>query len=304
MSSPFPFSLVSGEIIKPQEPSEEEKKLFLAITKRLLNSAARNILPHPIDDVLKSLSGETFFKEIDCSCFPDSKVEKVRLGIKTQVIHWDGTQSQKLGYDSLGAYSWNNCRITVKKKIKTFNFTNYLMLNAEKLGLNEKESFGQIENEGLLYHELLHGQLLIDAMQENSDWQQKVCKHDFDFAPVDMEHRFIYDLQSDFMKKSALDRGYELSVKRMNLLPRKSNNFEFLLGDISELFGKGDITLLYYVPPNCGISELEFELPEDSAGKLAKKGPIKLKGKISDKKASGKCYYWILKALVSQKKKK
>ncbi|MDD3043637.1 MAG: hypothetical protein PHW56_12030 [Methanosarcinaceae archaeon] len=221
-------------------------------------------------------------------------VNRVRIEIRTQVIHWDGSQSRKLGYESLGAYSWNNCRLTIKKKVKVLNFTNYLMLNLEKLRQNEQDGFGQIENEGLLYHELLHGQLLIDAMQENPAWQKKVCSHDFDFAPVDMEHRIIYDLQSDFMKKSALARGFDLTVKKMDLTPLKTNNLEFVLGDLSELMGHGDMTLFYYVPPGCGISDLEFELPKDADGNIGKKGPIKLKGRISDKKAAEKCYYWVL----------
>lgn len=294
LSSQFPFSVISGEILDPQEPTEEEKKLFLAIIERLIDSTARNLLPHPIGDVLKSLSGEPFIREINCSCFPDSKVDRVSIGIRTQVIRWDGSQSRKLGYESLGAYSWNNCRITIKKRVKVLNFTNYLMMNPEKLGQNEKDGFGRIENEALLYHELLHGQLLIDAMQENPAWQKKVCSHDFDFSPVDKEHRFIYDLQSDFMKKSALDRGYNLTVKKMDMKPKKTNDFEFMLGDISEFTGLGDITLLYYVPPGCGISDLEFELPKDAKGNISKKGPIKLKGRISDKKAAGKCYYWVV----------
>lgn len=286
--------MVSGEITNPQNPSEEEKELFLAIAERLIKAASRKLLPHPISDVITSLSREPFRKDINCVFFEGREVEKVRIRIRTLLIGWDETQSRKLGEGSLGAYSWNDCEIRMKKGSKTLNFTNYLMLNSRELKEKEQDEFGKIENEGLLYHELLHGQLLIDAMQKSPAWQKKACKHDFDFTPVDMEHRFIYDLQSDFIKKSAVDKGYRLTVKKVDVEEESGREFEFVLGDISEFIDKGEITLMYYVPPGCGMSEIEFEVPMDRAGNLKSSGPIKIKGKISDKTGRGKCYYWIL----------
>ncbi len=254
------------------------------------------MLPHPINDVIKSLSTKPFRKEINCSAFQESKVEKIRILIRTLLISWDESQSGKLGEGCLGAYSWNNCEIGIRNGIKTLKFTNYLMLNPEELREKERDDFGKIENEGLLYHELLHGQLLIDAMQESLFWQGKVCRHDFDFTPVDMEHRVIYDLQADFMKKAVVEKGYMLTVKRIKPDPESESDFEFVLGDVSEFVGKGDISLMYYVPPGCAISNMEFEVPRDAAGKIKTSGPIKIKGKITDKTRQGKCYYWILRS--------
>ena len=294
VSTRLPVSLVSGEIENPQRPTEEEKKLFLAIAERLIRASEKEMLPHSIHDVVKSLSTEPFRKEINCTVFQESQVEKVRILIRTLLISWDENQSGKLENGSLGAYSWNDCEIGMKKGIKTLKFTNYLMLNPGELREKERDAFGKIENEGLLYHELLHGQLLIDSMRESLSWQEKVCRHDFDFTPVDLEHRVIYDFQSDFMKKSIVEKGYRLTVKRIKPKSENVSEFEFVLGDVSEFIDKGDITLMYYVPPGCGISNMEFKVPRDAVGNIKTSGPIKIKGKITDKTRKGKCYYWVL----------
>jgi hypothetical protein len=39
---------------------------------------------------------------------------------------------------------------------------------------------------------------------------------------------------------------------------------------------------------------MEFEVPRDAAGNIKTSGPIKVKGKITDKTRQGKCYYWVL----------
>ena len=295
-STRLPVSLVSGEIRNPKCPTGEEKEIFFAVAGRLIRASEKGMLTHPINDVVKSLSMKPFRKEINCTAFQDSRVEKVRILIRTLLISWDESLSGKLGEGSLGAYSWNNCEIWMKKGIKTLKFTNYLMLNPKELAEKETDDFGKVENEGLLYHELLHGQLLIDAMQESLFWQGKVCRHDFDFTPVDVEHNVIYDFQADFMKKAAVEKGYRLTVRRIKPKNGSGNDFEFILGDVSEFIGKGDITLMYYVPPGCGISNMEFEVPRDSAGNIRKSGPIKIKGKFTDKTRQGKCYYWILRS--------
>ena len=55
-STRLPVSLASGEIEKPQRPTEEEKELFLAIAGRLIKASEKEMLPHSIHDVVKSLS--------------------------------------------------------------------------------------------------------------------------------------------------------------------------------------------------------------------------------------------------------
>jgi hypothetical protein len=301
-STRLPVSLVSGEITNPQSPTEEEKELFLAIAERLIKASARKLLPHPINDVVKSLSREPFRKEIGCAFFQDKEVERVIIRVRTLLIGWDEAQAKKLGEGSLGAYSWNDCEIRIKMGIKTLKFTNYLMLNPLNLKEKEQDEFGKIENEGLLYHELLHGQLLIDAMQKSPSWQKKVCMHDFDFAPVDKDHRFIHDLQSEFIKKAAVEKGYRLTIKKVDVEEEGGDEFEFVLGEASEFIDKGDITLMYYVPPGCGISNMEFEVPKDAEGNIKTSGLMKIKGKITDKTRERQCYYWILHSREHKKR--
>ncbi|HII02063.1 TPA: hypothetical protein HA351_10585 [Methanosarcinaceae archaeon] len=96
------------------------------------------------------------------------------------------------------------------------------------------------------------------------------------------------------MKKSIVEKGYRLTVKRIKPRFENVSEFEFVLGDVSEFIDKGDITLMYYVPPGCGISNMEFEVPRDATGNIKTSGPIKVKGKITDKTRQGKCYYWFL----------
>ena len=65
------------------------------------------------------------------------------------------------------------------------------MFDSSLVGDDENSPpIGPMANEGLMYHEFLHGQLLLNAM-DTEPWKQKVCQCTFDIAPADSAHAVI-----------------------------------------------------------------------------------------------------------------
>jgi hypothetical protein len=81
------------------------------------------------------------------------------------------------------------------------------MLNSNAiLQSSEKDpQVKQAENLVIFYHELLHGQLMIDAIISNESWRDEVCnkpiQEDLDYSYTDAEHAIITPLQTEFAKK-------------------------------------------------------------------------------------------------------
>jgi len=90
---------------------------------------------------------------------------------------------------------------------------------------DEKKLIAMAENEMMLYHELLHGQLMIDAMKDNSDtlgWRADACKffennnNEIDYTPSDADHKIISELEMKYISKLIEYSGGVVIVKTID----------------------------------------------------------------------------------------
>lgn len=198
--------------VKKSQPTEVEKRLFEKILDRLEEHDA--MLDTKIDDVKRSLSEpvKIFFS---CRAVNDKEVESVSIDISTQFFGFDQSLAeQHRGGMLSGIYIWD-CKAVKDRYTLTIECTNLLMLNPnfmvrEETEKDEKKVIAVAENEMVLYHELLHGQLMMNAMKDTSDalgWRVDACKffddnnNELDYSPSDAEHKIISELEMGYLSK-------------------------------------------------------------------------------------------------------
>ena len=268
----------------PQEPPQLENDLFNTTLDKLNESITKGLVPHPVNDTINTFS-TPFTTEINCSTVDDKEVDKVLINVTTELVKWNATEAAKVGDRLAGVYLWN-CDITIENNTKMVNCTNYLMLDPSYVSRNNKSDFGRIVNAKLLYHELLHGQLLIDEMKAGSDWKNETCKCNFSLDPVDSEHNVIPGLESKFLKNLSEDEGFGAIEKKESTLARENGEFEVEIVDISDLRGE-IIAIESYVPPGGNAEDVTFEFPAGNTGSII------LKGELIDKENEGKVEAYI-----------
>ena len=129
-----------------------------------------------------------------------------------------------------GVYTWD-CYITTEGGKITIQCNNELRLNPELLsnGTGLDPRVHQIENLVILYHELLHGQLMIDAIKSSSAWRQEVCNKPvngtFDYSFADPSHKNINPLQTLFA--SELVELYGGKMITNEITPQETQNGAF-----------------------------------------------------------------------------
>jgi hypothetical protein len=85
--------------------------------------------------------------------------------------------------------------VTTRLRLNPVNLTQ----DAERDPRNKKRT----ENLVILYHELLHGQLMIDAITSSAKWRHDVCnkppEEKIDYSYSDKDHKIINPLQTEFV---------------------------------------------------------------------------------------------------------
>jgi hypothetical protein len=211
---------------KKMVPSDVEKRLFAKIFERLQKHD--EFIDTKIDDVKKSLS-ETLKISIPCKNVDDSIVDSVFVTISTELINFDSSIAER--HDStIGAvYVWD-CRAVNDGYAITIECTNMIMLNPtymirEEASKREEKVVSMAENEMILYHELLHGQLLINVMGDNSDkagWRAEACRNfpnnenTMDYTASDPDHVVIAGLQLKYLSKLIEENGGLVIVKTID----------------------------------------------------------------------------------------
>jgi hypothetical protein len=167
--------------VKRTEPTADEKRFFDKIFERL--EKHDKLLDTNIDDVKRSLTEpmQIFFS---CRGISGKSVESVTIDISTQFISFDEEVAGRHVEGMLGGmYVWD-CKAVKNSYTMTIECKNLLMLNPsfmvrEETEINEKKIISMAENEVMMYHEFLHGQLLINAMDDSSDalgWRKDACR--------------------------------------------------------------------------------------------------------------------------------
>lgn len=171
-------------------PTPAERRMFSSLEERL--DGVKGLLPRPVDDALASFRSSTAFT-LDCEGSP------VTVSVRTRLRSW------RKGLPENGVYRWNWSEKRDESGGGTVVCDNEMALDtptltaAEKSGRDDRKKAALV----LFYHELLHGQLLIDAIRGDDEWKALLCLTDRTpeeevrlLAPSDLdEHRVIPSLE-------------------------------------------------------------------------------------------------------------
>ncbi len=235
----FLLFVLCGNVTKAEEktytdPNKSEKRVFTAKLNRIKAHSSRIPAGRRVNDMIQSLT-KLLKYEINCGGKP---AKKVVVKINSQFNHWDPNLATKeLGPGTIGACFADHTYSGFIDNVKTVYLDFHIMLDPRFSVPDEADpSFGRLFDETLLYHEFLHGQLLINAIKNSANWKAKICNCTFDTAPIDPNHKTIYSWEQYYLQ--AIARGVtNIKIKR---IPRQTakdanGNFNIDLGKIDDL---------------------------------------------------------------------
>lgn len=237
-------------------PPSEESGLWKNLTKRLKDNSS--YWPHNVNDTLNSSDPNIGFN-ITTNCPNGSKVNRTEIKVITTFVHWNTTKYPN-ATNASGYYEWNyswTITGTSSNKTKSIIANNILMVNYTYMETLENNTLGRSVNEGILYHELLHGQLLIDAMKGNNSWINDVCNCSFSYGPAggenDSVHSQIYSYEGQYVNDTANASGYTI-IRKTYVVKSHNNSFNTTIDVTADLNGKDNVTgFVYPVSDNVWI---------------------------------------------------
>jgi hypothetical protein len=263
----FLLFLLCGNVTKANEthyenPNEIEQDVFAAKLARIKAHSSSIPAGRQVNDMIRSLE-QPLRHEINCEGEP---ARKVVVNINSQLNHWNqNIVTQKIGPGAIGACLADCTHTVFIDNVKTVNLTFHIMLDPRISVPDEAgTSFDQLFDETLLYHELLHGQLLINDIKNDNDWQAKICDCTFDMAPLDPNHETIYPWEQYYLETIA-GGDPNILVKR---IPRQTaedanGNFDIDLGKVDNLLPPGKIFFSYQFRYPQGSNMVELNDPGD-----------------------------------------
>ncbi|MFY9300809.1 MAG: hypothetical protein WAO91_06440 [Candidatus Nitrosotenuis sp.] len=264
------------------EPTSQEQSLY----DELRADFEKLTIPKKeVGDTLRSFSDPLV---ISFPCDTNSLYTFVNATIQTKLARFDNSLSHTGGAITGGIYVWK-CSITISGGKMTINCKNELMLNsAAILKSSEKDpQVKQVEDLVIFYHELLHGQLMIDAIKSNESWRDYTCNNpideDLDYSYTDAEHVAITPIQTEFASKLIRDAGGTFQVEE--IAPEQTNSGEF-----SKTIGR-----LYdypeYIKTGINVSARSYNVADISI--TSQKNDIIISGTLNDKTKNGIVWLYI-----------
>lgn len=263
-----------------ESPTDEEKTLFDQLLAQL---STINVVKKDVSDVI-----ETFQKPMvnNVSCNIGDVNDQIITIINTRLAKFDqSTVHQDLVTG--GSYTWH-CSETMQAGKISLICNNELRINP-KLISNDTQvdpRLHNIENLVILYHELLHGQLMIDAIKESSIWQKETCNlqsgTNIDYSFADPDHKIINYLQTQFASELVDAKGGKMITKEIS--PDVTSNGTFAIKVLSftnyPSFGNGT-----------KITLRTNNISEDSFSQI--KNDVFLSGHLKDITKSGIAWFYL-----------
>jgi hypothetical protein len=208
-----------------EPPTNEEKTLFDQLLAQFETVDAPK---KDVSDVIGTLQ-KPMVSTLSCNF--NGTNNKIIATIATKLAKFDeNTIHQDLVTG--GSYTWH-CSETIQNGKISLDCNNELRLNPKVIS-NDTEIDPQlhnIENLVILYHELLHGQLMIDAIKNSSLWQQETCNmqpgENIDYSFADTDHKIINYLQTQFASELVDKAGGKMITKEIPF--DQTNNGSFTI---------------------------------------------------------------------------
>lgn len=202
-------------------PSDLAERDVAALAERL--QAHRALWPYAVDDALRTL-GPGVAVDIDCPgepLPPDVEsleggrrvlpAQTVRVLVSTRRAPWDPRRHGREGRD--GEYEWRLPQgYGADGKRDEVRADNELALSPRVLALLRSPSAGAwTASLVLLYHELLHAQLMIDAMRGDPQWRGDFCRF---FRDEDADRRILAAGDPAHVRVPSLERQFRRALER------------------------------------------------------------------------------------------
>ena len=220
------------------DPNDTEQSLFDTKMGRYNNDGKGVIdgnsdLPS-VQDTVNSLgqNGKGKYITIKEKVCENGAVKKCVLKVRTKFVHWnqgdDKSRSRIGGFcDIAGAVP------TIEKdqneKIKVIKVDFVIMIHAGKGEKAEKTKVGRVDDDKLLYHEMLHVQLALDEWKKDGwdGWDLCCkCKKLKEFNVGDGDHSTIPGLEQKYLKDLAEARGIEITYHDIKASTSEEGKFE------------------------------------------------------------------------------
>jgi len=264
------------------EPTSQEEDLY---NKLLVEFDKLTISKKDVSDTLKS------FKEPIVISFPCDSTDTnsfVNATITTKLTNFDDSLASHEGAVTGGIYVWQ-CNITFSAGKLTINCDNGFMLNSNAI-LQTTEKDPQVklaEDLVIFYHELLHGQLMIDAIKSSGAWRDDTCNKKFqeklDYSYTDSNHKIITPLQTEFASQLIKNIGGIFQVEEIN--PQETTNGVFTK-KVGSLYDYPE-----YVKSGISISARSYNIADIQI--TSQKNDIMISGNLNDKSQPGIVWLYV-----------
>lgn len=165
-----------------EPPDKAETAFFAKLQKRFTAYAPGE----PVEDVLRSLSEPV---RVDMGC-------RRVITVRTRLKHWRGNGEKDAWYEWGGVSNGTG----TEGGASVESFVNVIAFDAAAMG-DERSRRSKVDSTATFYHELLHGQLLLNAMKGDAAWRKAYCADaDIDFSPADLgdPHQLIPALENAY----------------------------------------------------------------------------------------------------------
>lgn len=264
------------------EPTPQEQALF----DKLKSEFEKLSIPKKdVTDTTNSFSSPVTYY---FPCDQGETYQSVNATIQTKLAKFDSSIAHSGGAITGGIYVWK-CSITVSNGKMTINCNNELMLNSVALAQStEKDpAIKQIEDLVVYYHELLHGQLMIDAIKTSQSWQEYTCntpiQQDLDYSSTDADHLIITSLQTEFAKKLIEDEGGFFKVEIITPDQTSAGTFSKKVGSLYDY--------PEYVKSGINISARSYNIADIKIA--SQKNDIIINGVLNDKSKNGIVWLYV-----------
>ncbi len=264
------------------DPSISETKIFQNILDKFLKL---DVDKKDVSGILKTFE-KPFIKTFPCN--PTDVNELVVNVVETRVGGFTVPDEIETGVILGGTYTWQ-CKITTgDENIITVDCDNAIKLNPDVINKQRKDPrINEIEDVVIFYHELLHGQLMLDAITSSEKWRNDVCNKtpsdSIDLSYSDKQHKVIGPLQTDFTKQLVSKKNGVFLNEVINSNESENGNFsKNILNrlELPENLSK-EIRVTYRTS---NIAEPSVTFPGNE---------INISGKLEDKSKSGTVWLYI-----------
>ena len=264
------------------DPSISETKIFQNILDKFLKL---DVDKKDVSGILKTFE-KPFIKTFPCN--PTDVNELVVNVVETRVGGFKVPDEIETGVILGGTYTWQ-CKITTgDENVITVDCDNAIKLNPDLINKQRKDPrINEIEDVVIFYHELLHGQLMLDAITSSEKWRNDVCNKtpsdSIDLSYSDKQHKVIGPLQTDFTKQLVSKKNGVFLNEVINSNESENGNFSKNIInrlDLPENLSK-EIRVTYRTT---NIAEPFVTFPGNE---------INISGKLEDKSKSGTLWLYI-----------